>query len=193
MGRASPGDDSRPAGSRLVKELEHYGVKGMHWGVRKDRDTSPVAVEVIQKRPGTRVSAKGGRNLPASEDARQAAAARRVARSSTLDALSTKELQALVKRMQLEQQYSQIISTRADTPVKKGRKFVKDLLGLGKTANEVVAFNNSPAGKKMRAGFAAASAYSRKKPAPPKGPYKVYHQPKNVGGTVILRPKAIGR
>jgi hypothetical protein len=52
--------------------------------------------------------------------------------------------------MNLEQQYSDLMSKRSSSPLAKGQRFVKDLLGVGKTANEVVAFQNSPVGKQLK-------------------------------------------
>lgn len=85
--------------------LAHYGVLGMHWGVRKGRGL-PTAV-VLGNKKG-RVSAKGGENQPAHDDAKIAAKSKRVAKKSSTDALSTEELQHLVNRMNLEQQYAKL-------------------------------------------------------------------------------------
>jgi hypothetical protein len=135
--------------------LEHYGIKGMRWGVRRETgsngrvDATPVTV--TQPKPGSRLTATGGQNHPAHEDATKAVAARQKARASTLAALSNDELQATVKRMQLEQQYSDLMNKRqGKSAAKKGQEIVKGLLGMGKTANEVMAFHNSPAGKELR-------------------------------------------
>lgn len=98
--------------------LEHYGVKGMKWGVRK-RPMTPVGVTISQQ-PGKRVRAKGGENQPASEDAKQVAEYRQKAKRSTTDSLSTKELQTLVNRMNLEQQYSRMNQQN----VSLGKKFM---------------------------------------------------------------------
>ena len=91
------------------KSLSHYGVKGMKWGVRKrDRGSNgPVKVRTSHK-PGGRVKTKGGENQKASPDAVRAAVARQKARKSTTDSLSNKELQDLVTRMNLEQQYARL-------------------------------------------------------------------------------------
>lgn len=93
----------------------HYGVKGMRWGVSKDRATSkggassgPTAVVVNQKKPGTFAKTSGGQGHPLHEDAANALVARQKAKASTTDALSNQELRAAVERMQLEQKYSQL-------------------------------------------------------------------------------------
>jgi hypothetical protein len=124
----------------LETAIAHYGVKGMHWGVRKD--TTPTDVSVTQK-PGKRVRATGGKNQPASDDAKRAAESRRKARASTVDALSNQELQQLVNRMNLEQQLSRL----SEGQTSAGKKFAKVFLGdYGKRkffdyADEAVAGN----------------------------------------------------
>lgn len=130
--------------------LSHHGIKGMHWGVRRKSptDSSPSSVEV-HTRPGKTVTATGGRNHPAHTDAIDVAVARQKARVSSTDALSTKELQHLVNRMNLEQQYSRLAQT---DPRSKSQadKYLKTALRAGKTANDIYNFVNSPAGKALR-------------------------------------------
>ncbi len=131
----------------------HYGVQGMKWGKRTARPVNrneetlvrtapakkPGLIEFEKKRyqktnadtavtvthrPGQRLSTKGGSNRTPSDDALRTAAAKRVAKSSTTDALSTKELQELVNRMNLEQQYQKLTAPQ----MSPGRKFVNNLL-----------------------------------------------------------------
>lgn len=94
-------------GERAVGNfLEHYGKKGMKWGVRK-RDTTPTDV-AVQTKPGKLVKAKGGKFQAPSEDAIRAAMIRQRAKKSSIDSLSNKELQELVNRMNLEQQFHRL-------------------------------------------------------------------------------------
>jgi hypothetical protein len=104
--------------------LEHYGVKGMKWGVRKDGSTSSTTVReskrkkpatdiTVSQKPGRFVQTKGGKRQIATEDAVRNAAQRQLAKKSTTDSLSTKQLQDVVTRMNLEQQYAQL-SKKAD-------------------------------------------------------------------------------
>jgi hypothetical protein len=115
--------------------LVHFGVKGMRWGVRKDRPGTtggePVTIRV---RAGKRVVTTGGHGHAPSEDALRVADSRQKARKSSTDALSTQELQALVTRMNLERQYSQLKPTPAGQKIAKaGAKFAADtLLQAGK-------------------------------------------------------------
>lgn len=104
--------------------FEHFGIKGMHWGIRKDSSGgTPTAVET-HTAPGRKVKASGGHNQPASEDAIRVAGHRQKAKASTTDSLSTQELKELVDRMNLEQQYSRL--SAAD--MSPGQKFVKDFV-----------------------------------------------------------------
>jgi hypothetical protein len=104
--------------------LAHYGIKGMKWGVRKNDSSrnSPTEISVSQK-PGRKVKTAGGKNQPASEDAKKAAAARQKAKASTTDALSNQELKSLVERMQLEANYTRLSATQKS----KGRQFAEKM------------------------------------------------------------------
>lgn len=124
--------------SDVSKFLEHFGVKGMHWGVRK---REPVT--------STTVSSKGGkikkvqlsdrvhtqRSKP-STDATRFAVAKAVVKKHSTDSLSNEELKSLVTRMQLEQQYSNLSTQQQNA----GHKFVNQLLGNAakQQANQVV-------------------------------------------------------
>jgi hypothetical protein len=112
---------------------KQYGVKGMKWGVTtKDRahqmgPQNKSEVTVTQKKPGSFAKTEGGKGLPMHEDAAAALTARQKAKASTTDALSNKELQAAVTRMNLEQQYANLAyhSDRRG----KGMRFVQGLMG----------------------------------------------------------------
>ena len=110
--------------------LEHYGVPGMKWGVRKSpREAVSEAKSRVRKelkertdtethvraKPGQLVRVVGGNKRAPHEDAVKARTSEQVAKRSTLDALSNKDLQHLVQRMNLEKQYR-------DMAVKETRK-----------------------------------------------------------------------
>jgi hypothetical protein len=102
--------------------LEHYGTKGMKWGVRK-------------------------RNVPKqgpSDDAKKAHKAYVKATVSGPQALSNKELQMLKQRLSLEQEYAKLSYNPS-----KAKKILDSVLGTGKQVNEAVAFVNSPAGQAL--------------------------------------------
>lgn len=102
------------------KVLAHHGVKGMKWGVRKDR---PHEVTVTQKL-GKPLKSSGGHGLKAHQDAVAAQIARQKARSSSVHALSNHELKQVVERMNLEQQYARL----SGKPKGEGRKFAEEQL-----------------------------------------------------------------
>lgn len=113
--------------------LEHYGVKGMRWGVRRADTSGPVRVT----QDGTRrPKASGGGNRKVSADAKEALKAKQIARASGVHALSNRELQAFVTRANLEKQYSSL----NPTALGGAKKFVADtILGVGKDQARKVA------------------------------------------------------
>lgn len=104
-------------------ELRHYGVKGMKWGVRK----APRAVATKQK-PGDYIQSKGGQRQPGSEDAFRTQTYRQMAKASTTDSLSNKELQALVNRMNLEQNYARL--KKQEDRRTRGKRAVGNVINL---------------------------------------------------------------
>lgn len=100
-------------------ELYHFGVKGMKWGVRKDRI-----------RTSSRRKAKEDRM---SDDAREASRLKK----KKLSEMSNAEIRKLNDRTQLEQNYSRLHPSAA----KKGLKFVAGAAGVMGTAMNL--YNNS--------------------------------------------------
>ena len=109
--------------------LTHFGVKGMHWGVRKAPPAAvAVKVESVVKNPKaakTKINAEGGHNHPATEDALRVAAANQKLKKSGIHTLTNKELQDVATRMNLEQQVTNLHSKR---PRSIGQKFVDEQL-----------------------------------------------------------------
>lgn len=81
--------------------LSHYGKLGMHWGRRS-----------------------GSTSHPATTDAQSAKASKAKIKKGGTDSLTTQELQSLVTRMNLEQQYATIKSKNKNPAA----KFATDLL-----------------------------------------------------------------
>lgn len=106
--------------------LEHFGVKGMHWGVRKRQ---PVTSTTVSSRGGKikkvqlsdRVNTQ--RSKP-SADATRTAVAKAIVKKHSTDSLSNEELKALNNRMQLENQYKTLKAQQITT----GSKFVDNFL-----------------------------------------------------------------
>ena len=85
--------------------LEHVGVKGMKWGVRRTKAE-------LEK---------------ASSDGAKTESIRTRAKTSGTNALSNTELQTAIDRMRLEKQYSELASQTATKNA--GQKFATALLG----------------------------------------------------------------
>lgn len=106
--------------------LAHYGVPGMKWGKRK----------------GSSGSSKSSKE-PASADAVAVGALMGKKKSSGTAALSNKELQTVITRRQLEQQYKNLNPGK----VQSGHNKVKTVLAVAGTVSAIVALGSSPAGK----------------------------------------------
>lgn len=98
--------------------LEHYGIPGMKWGRHKPSYDKSVKT-FGGDRPHSNLSA-----TPKSIDAMKARNNQMRVKAAGTDALSTKELKALVERQNLEQQYSRL----NPKPVSLGSKIVGELL-----------------------------------------------------------------
>ena len=94
--------------------LEHHGVKGMHWGVRRDR----------------------GASGPISADAARVSGLNKTVTTHGTRALSNEELQAVVTRLNLEQQHARL--TYEPGSLERGHSFVKQVLGVTKTGVDAV-------------------------------------------------------
>lgn len=115
--------------------LEHYGIKGMRWGVRKSEHEGGTTA----KRTAVPVSA---------DKARAQEHASKVGKKGDTSALSNAELQQLVQRMNLEQQYSRLATQPGKLAT--GQKKVNSILttaDTGKKAYNLVA--PTPVGKKI--------------------------------------------
>jgi hypothetical protein len=95
--------------------LAHYGVKGMHWGVRRDRGThGPSSADHQQVVSiGQKINTHGG-----------------------IHALSNDELETVNKRLNLEQNFHRL--THEPGNIERGRHFVKQITADTKTAIDAV-------------------------------------------------------
>ena len=100
--------------------LEHYGVKGMKWGVRRNKSSS---VTVADK--GKKLKTSGGHGLPAHSDAVRARTVGQKGKASGLKSLSNEELAEYAKRLNMEQNVKRLQYQDSSPP----KKFVLSLLG----------------------------------------------------------------
>lgn len=106
-----------PTGTDLEEVLEHYGVKGMKWGVHKrgSRQTEPTSADA----------------------ARVGDIKTRVKTQKTTRILSNEELRTALDRMRLEQEFTKLSNGLDKTRVQKGKMFLgKLLIDTGKQSVE---------------------------------------------------------
>jgi len=120
--------------------LEHHGIKGMRWGVRKSSSK-------------TSVKTSSG-NHPVSDDHANAVAARAKIKAHGTKSLSNQELQSVIGRTNLEAQYSNV--TKSTSKIRKGHEAVKNVLAIAGSVTAAVALVSSPAGKLIRTGVTTA-------------------------------------
>jgi hypothetical protein len=104
-------------GTTKASALEHHGIKGMHWGVRRDR------------------SSRGG---PSSDFKRTSHL-----RGKPAHSLTNKQLKSLNERMNLEQNYSRL----NPSSIKRGLSIASAIIGTATMAVNAYNLFNSPAGK----------------------------------------------
>ena len=104
--------------------LEHFGVKGMKWGVRRDkRPLSGYSVKVADKKPvklhvGDRVM---------TPDAARAAELRKRSKAHGVSALNNDDIKFLSERIGLETKYMQLFPKKKSV-VRKGADLAMEIL-----------------------------------------------------------------
>jgi hypothetical protein len=124
--------------------LMHFGVKGMRWGVRRDRTPRGVTVT---PRGRKRLKAVGGENQPASSEAIRTKSLGQVARKSGYQALTNDDLKKYNERLNLEANAKRLNYQQKSS----GQKFVATMLGRGgkNLANQAADEASSVAIKKL--------------------------------------------
>ena len=126
----------------IDKIIEHHGIKGMKWGVRK-ASTGPRAVAIKDKKKKIKTSGGGGH--PAHPDAVRARTIGQVGKASGLKSLSNQDLEAYARRLNLEQNVTRLNYNEKSAP----KKFISSLLGRqgSQLANEATKRGAGKAGR----------------------------------------------
>lgn len=127
--------------------LEHHGIKGMKWGVRRDRSST---VTVSDR--GKKLKTSGGHGHPASPDAVRARTSGQIAKKSGVKALSDQQLRDYSNRLRLEQEVKRLQYNEKSA----AQKFV--LKALGRAGNQSVDQASSQGAKKVGVAIAARRA-----------------------------------
>ena len=110
-------------------ELFHYGVKGMKWGVIRSKAYKKLADKKRESEESAKQKAKDVIN-PTSKEAKTAKSNRKRVETFGTDVLTNKELQAVVNRMNLEQQYSNLVENQKSASIRRGVR--GDIIDFGK-------------------------------------------------------------
>lgn len=129
--------------SKIDDYLEHFGVKGMKWGVRRRGRSARGATDETGQRKSSSSDAKKTGSLT----------------DRSPDQLTTKQLQTVNKRLNLEREYARLNPTKGE--VLKAQ--INNLLSTLEMGNRAYNLVNSPAGKQLLA--TGQKALKKKVPA----------------------------
>ena len=121
--------------------LAHHGVKGMRWGVRRDRSAGgggSAGSGSKKKSGGSTSAAKPSSNTTSkAKEAVTTLRTKKPTHSQVAKAMSDEELKSLLSRMQMEKQYAQLMSEREQASQTAFTKFATNNgKALGTKINE---------------------------------------------------------
>ena len=144
--------------------LTHYGVKGMKWGVRRKRPTSGKSTTAGKSKISVGDKLKSAYQNRKKKNAAKSKV-KETSKKKTLSEMSDDELNAMVKRMNLEKQYKDLL--RQNQPQKsRGRQTVENILyGASENVGKQIAVYamGSVANKAIEQAFGIKDAINPKK------------------------------
>lgn len=139
--------------------LEHYGTKGMKWGVRKADAPAPGTVRVTDKKK--KLKAEGGKGFETHPDAINAATSKQKAKASGVKTLSNQELKELATRLNLEKQVRDLSVADKEANANPAAKFIKKLF-INSGKQEAQKVGNEAAAQGVSSFMKAAKAQNKK-------------------------------
>lgn len=130
--------------------LQHYGVKGMKWGVRRSE---------------AELARSSGTKPRVSEDVKSVRKTQEKINKGGTQTLSNQELRSYLERMDLERRFSQTVGNiHKQGAVDRGHNQAKKILAYGETIEKARKFLETPTGQAVKTGVmgaaAAAAAYA---------------------------------
>lgn len=101
----------------MSNDLKHYGVKGMRWGVRKDR--------VSRARAQAKQDKKDEKQKPNVE---REIHVKIGSRKKKISKMTTEELKARIERLELEKKVRDLESGKSGQQVQKGKSYTQKVL-----------------------------------------------------------------
>lgn len=130
----------------MTTDIQHYGVKGMKWGVRRS-DAQLARASKARKQDNR----SGDRKLIDKSIEKS--------KAKGVGSLSNKQLKQINSRLELEKKYNQLNTKKS--PVDKGLDRTKKILAVGAAVNGAIAFSKSPAGQAIASGVKESLAKAK--------------------------------
>ena len=107
----------------MENELNHYGILGMKWGVRRYQNKDGTLTNAGKKRISKAEFSKSKTTEKASSNKGQPDS-----KKKSVHELTDEELNAAIKRIELEKRYADLTKPAEQKKSNKGRAFVADVL-----------------------------------------------------------------